>query len=650
MPSNIETKVSILRKADKEYYTDGSSSLSDQDYDRLKDEVSKECPDHPYLDEVGAEDIDNSHWEKSKHEFPLGSLNKVQSNEELKKWYGNFSNGNHSMVVQPKLDGISIALTYENGKLLRAVTRGRDGVGDDITRNVKMMKGVPEKIKSKEKFVVRGEILMKYQDFAKLPNNKKKKNARNTASGAAKKLNGELCSYLTVIAYDVMNAKMNGIPTEELVNMNLQEQGFQVVDAHHVGSWEQLDKTVKTLESNRSQFEYDIDGLVIKSNTINYIDDWKHPKSKVAYKFAHQEVTTILEGVMVSVKGARIQPIAMLKPVDVGGVTVSKASLHNWQRVSDLNLSVGATVLISRRNDVIPQVEQVLKQGTSPILAPTECPVCSTKLVYEKNTTGIDSAFLICPNEECEAKVVKHIMKWLRIHDTKGIAEKTVQLLYDNEIFEDLAGFLSLHDGSSDEEMVSIGGMGDSKIKNLKDEIKKTLITNPVKFFAGLNLNGFGRGTFENICEYLISQNMVADYTNILMVILQPFSTGLSNVEGFARPSAEKLKDTIAEANDRIGAVYTLVEVKPFEVEKPTGNSCAGKSFCFTGALEIVRSTAEQFVISNGGKIAAVSKGLSYLVTDDPIDPVGGSNKMQKACKLGIPIISGDEFNKMIKG
>ena len=646
MPSNIETKVADLRKADKEYYTDGSSSLSDQDYDLIKEEVSKENPDHPYLDEVGAEDIDNSHWEKSKHEFPLGSLSKSQSIDELKKWYPS-----KDVVLQVKLDGISIALTYENHKLVRAITRGRNGTGDDITRNVRKMKGIPEKINSPDKMIVRGEIVMTYEDFAKLPANKKKKNARNTASGAAKKLNGELCPHLTVIVYDVMNAMDLDIESEMLANKRLRDEGFtSVVDTVMTSVWNVLELAVIKFEENRAHIPYDIDGLVIKENIINFNDDWKHPKSKVAYKFAHQEVSTILEGVFISVKGARIQPIAMLKPVDVGGVTVSKASLHNWQRVADLNLSLGATVLVSRRNDVIPQVEQVLKAGTTPILAPTECPVCGTKLEYEKNTTGIDSAFLICPNEECEAKVVKHIMKWLRIHDTKGIAEKTVQLLYDNDIFEDLASFLGLHDGNSDAEMTTISGMGDSKIKNLRDEIKKTLTTNPIKFFAGLNLNGFGRGTFENICEYLISQGMVADYTNILMVILQPFSTGLSNVEGFARPSAEKLKETIAEATERIGAVHALVEVKPFEMEKPTGNSCAGKSFCFTGALEIVRSTAEKFVIANGGSISSVSKNLSYLVTDDPIDSAGGSNKMQKACKLGIPIISGDDFNKMITG
>lgn len=660
---DVQTEVDFLRQQSDKYYTDGSSDITDKEFDERLEKLRQNDPDNPFLEEVGAEDIDSSEWEKHKHEYPLGSLAKVQSIDELKKWWKA-----QELVIQPKFDGISIALTYEGGKLIRAVTRGKNGVGDDITRNVLKMKGVPHflnfgnsLVESDQKIVVRGEILITYEDYDAIPdyikvdgkevvNPRKGKNPRNHTAGAAKKRTDPLVDNLTVIVYDIMNPYDLGLAYETESIDKLKDLGFPYVSECKIKIIDimGLEMAVEKMEAKRDSFGYDIDGLVIKSNRIDAKDDWKKPKSKVAYKFDHQEVDTIFQGVAVSVSGERVQPVAILEPVDVGGVTVSKASLHNWPWLREKNLSIGAKVRVSRRNDVIPQVEEVLEAGDGgPVEEPTECPVCGGKLSYKKNTDGSDSPYLICTNPDCDAKIEKHVMKWLRIHETKGVAESTVKVLYDNGIIESLEDFLGIIDGNSDEKILALPKMGKSKLDTIKKCIKQTLTTNPIKFFAGMNLNGFGRGRFDKIVNYVHETKEDADYTDVMMVILSPYSTGLSNVEGFARPSAQSLKDTIAINDERIKAVYALVTIEPLKKQAPVVGSCSGKSFCFTGALEIVRREAEKYVKANGGKIASVSKNLDYLVTDDPIDP-NGSNKMQKAIKLGIKIITGDEFNKMV--
>ena len=260
----VEQIVDLLKEADNAYYGAGESTLTDRDYDEIKDHLSNIAPGNSYLAEVGAEPIEDTHWEKHIHEYPLGSLAKVNSIEELCEWASA-----ENYVVQPKLDGISICLTYEGGKLIHAVTRGKDGVGDDITRNVLKMQGVPHQITTNKKTVVRGEIVLYYEDFERLPIESRGKNPRNTAAGAAKKLSGDLCSYLTVIVYDLMNAKDHNCENEYLANTALIKCGFPyVVENHYCAGGSSLSQTIENLEQKRGEFRYDIDGLVIKNNNI----------------------------------------------------------------------------------------------------------------------------------------------------------------------------------------------------------------------------------------------------------------------------------------------------------------------------------------------------------------------------------------------
>lgn len=671
--------VAELRLADGRYYANGTSHLSDEEYDYLKNCLQDMDSGNEYLLEVGGEDNNSSPWVKRKHNYPLGSLNKVQSLAELQKWYEKMGEVPTAVVVQPKLDGISIALTYdERNNLVSAVTRGKDGVGDDITRNVLRMKGVPGRLMPHPSstiattittdmpqwMVVRGEIVMKHADFDSLPEDKKRKNARNTASGAAKKRTGALCDRLSVVVYDIMNP-MTGM-TEMQMNDILRAVGFgEVVECERVTGFDRLSEVISRWEESRNcKFGYDIDGLVVKKDCSYFVtkgrkggdDDWRYPKGKIAYKFPHQEVATVLERVRVSVKGSRIHPIACLVPVELDGVTVSSASLHNWKRVQALGLTEGAKVLVSRRNQVIPQVEQVLEHGDIPVHTPTNCPVCDEVLEYEKNLGGDESALLCCPNSLCEAKTTKQVMKWLRVHDCKGVAERTVAVLYDNKIFDDLAGFLRLGSVGTDvtADMVALPGMGRTKVEKLKKEIATTLSTDPVRFFAGLNLNGFGRTTFGHICDHIVDNTNSATVLSCREIIqIIQHSSGLASAKGIGNLSVIQLQAALQDSSDQIESLLQVVCVSPLSRNFHSSSThhnrkLENKTFCFTGKIEgMNRKQAEEQVKAFGGiATSGISKKLDYLVTDDTS---ATSSKLLKARTLGIPIINGIFFQNLCR-
>lgn len=645
-PSDI---VKLLRKCDSEYYGSGNSVISDHLYDLFKDQLRKLDPTNNYLNEVGAEPIEDTHWEKHKHEYPLGSLSKVNTIEDLVSWASA-----EVFSIQPKLDGISISLTYENGILQRAVTRGKKGIGDDITRNVLKMKGIKKNIDVKTKVVIRGEIVMTYTDFESLPLDKKGKNPRNTTTGAAKKLNGELCKYLTIIVYDLMNASELGVITESMTNRYLCDLGFEhIVESHKVSGKESLVEKVKELESSRGSYNYDIDGLVIKNNNIDFKDNWELPKNKISYKFEHQRKETKLVDIVWQTSGERINPIAILEPVDICGITITKVSLHNSDYINTLTngniLKSGSVVEVSRRNEVIPQVEQVLQfstEGRDLQLEPKSCPCCGSNVELAKNDDGKNMAWYICPNDVCPAKALKKVLKWFNVHDSKGVAEKTIELLYDNFNFSDFADFVKIvTDCEHKHTILSINGMGESKLKNIIDEINKTKNTTISNFLGGLNIGGFGPKRFQKIVDYLLDKN---ESVNLDVVCDFIFNNDISEIEGFNTLTSltlqKKLKDNLTVIHELKNIGFSC---SPEEKTELIDSTLSGKSFCFTGALSLPRKEAQNLVESKGGVVkSSVAKGLDYLVTNDPHS---GSSKNKKANSLGVKIIDEQQFLDLTK-
>jgi len=647
MNYNREDLITDLRAADAAYYGDGTSPLTDKEYDEKKAWLKSNFPEETYLDEVGAEPIENTHWEKHKHEYPLGSLDKVNSYSELIGWKPQFP-----VVVQQKLDGISICLTYEDGKLTRAVTRGKNGVGDNITRNVIKMKGIVTELPAgfeDTKAVVRGEIVLKHSDFEKLPIEKRGKNPRNTAAGAAKKLSGDLCSHLTIIVYDLMNAADLGVITETISNTYLKSLGFPfIVDTNRCNNEDELDECIGVMEGNRDVYDYDIDGLVIKNNQIDSKDNWEHPKNKIAYKFSHQLAMTTIKEIVWSTSGERVNPVAILEPVDIAGVTVSKASLHNKAYIEQLAngnpIRRGDWVEVTRRNDVIPQVERITERSQGLVLKmiPSSCPTCDGDIERPFNSEGKEMAWYICTNPACSAKAIKNVLKWFEVHDCKGVAEKTVELIHNEIGFDNLAEFIDIIN-NKEEDLLKLSGMGKSKLKTIRDQLKSTKDTSISKFIGGLNFRGFGPKSIQKIVSH-VTNNSDTSISEVLNINFEE----LVKVEGFSDSSASSYLSQV----DNSRVLMAEIEkrgVRPSIARRTTATSAplTGTSFCFTGAMNTMnRKEAQELVESLGGEFrGSVSKGLSYLVTNTPDN---GSSKNKKATQLEVKIITEEEFKSLL--
>jgi DNA ligase (NAD+) len=646
MSQIIQNLLEKLSVADAAYYGDGSSKISDSEYDRLKDLLRKLDPDNDYLKKVASEalseTLEDSNWEKQKHDFPLGSLNKVNTYPEYERW----DNKEHK-VVEEKLDGMSIALTYLKGTLVSAVTRGTGEVGENITRNVQKMKGVPQFIKHDSLLVIRGEIVLKKSVFNSLPEELKGRNCRNMATGSAKELSGSKCHFLNVIVYSILNSSDQSELNDLL---KLKELGFDVVPYQVTRSSSEVYSIYESYHNDkREKLDYDIDGLVIKPLTKKK-DTWAYPAFQVAWKFPNQRGKAKLLDVIWQVSGERINPVAILSPTEVAGVTISKASLHNVSYIDSLNLCIGDTVEITRRNDVIPQVERVLEaHGGAKVVASSSCPICGGNVSYATNINDDEMAWLVCNNPECPEKNKKNIIKWLEVNETKGVAEKTIDLLFENKIATSLPEFIKLAEPSKEvtKKILSIEGMGDSKLETLQEQIKSTLNIDLNKFLGGLNLDGFGCRMWTKLLEYMQIETDSISLKHVIDFIEVPSDRGLGHVPGFAETSIKELKESIRNKKEYILELAALVTIRNYE--KPTlfSNKLQGMSFCFTGELNSMnRKQAQDNVLKYGGDCkSSVTKGLTYLVTNDPHS---GSSKNQKAQKLGSKIISEDEFLKLI--
>jgi len=362
MRNEVNDLVQLLNDAKQAYYN-GHSVMDDATYDSLEDKLRNLDPNNSYFLSIGAVPEKISNWEKVKHGQPMMSLNKVQTSEELKKWHNDCGNM-HSVVVMDKMDGISISLCYENGKLVRAVTRGDGEIGEDITRNVKMMKGVPHQVGDNFTGYIRGEIICKKSTHERYFDGDS--NPRNTASGTSKRQSDpEKCKYLSVYSFECI--PIGGYMKEKSKEMNLLERmGFITPQWDFCVFLEEAIITYDLYVNEiRSSLDYDIDGLVVcidDNNVVKSLGERNHrPKGSIAFKFPHDtKVTTLRDIVWQLGNTGRVTPVAVFDEIELAGVNVQRASLHNVKYVNTLKLFEGCRILISRRNDTIPYVEKNL--------------------------------------------------------------------------------------------------------------------------------------------------------------------------------------------------------------------------------------------------------------------------------------------------
>lgn len=630
-------------------YQAGEPIITDAEYDSAEALFSRRFPGDSYLSDVRDSTPANSRWGKMEHKYPVAGLAKCQESEGAKTWA---RKNPGPFIVEEKLDGISIEMVYRNGTLVNAITRGKNNVGEDIVRNVRNMKGVPEEIVTKEDLHVRGEIFLMRGDFEKLlQDGIKLANPRNAAAGIAKRLDGTMSDRLTVISYAILNHEdYPELRSEWDVVSTLEHNNFIPVKAFVAESMVEVEEIYRRYENGeRASLGYDIDGLVVKTVKLQKMEFGSdHPDNQIAWKFAHQSARTIVKGFLHSISGGRITPVALLEPVFVAGVTISKASLHNYTLATQTGIGIGSEVEITRRNDVIPQVERVFTEGTEPLGFPEECPECHGEVGFETNINGHPLAFFECKNPECPAKAVRQIERWLSACDTKGIGPEIVKQLYDAKIVRSLTEFLAIDYGTYDREILALPGMERKKLAMLQREIEKTKDIPLITFLKAMDFPGIGTRMLEKFLENQVKLCLFGAFNPADKLTLNDFiqfygAREQTPFQDVGTLTMAALRSEIQQKLDHIKSLEKYVTIRPYETKAPASNLLEGKSFCFTGEMfTMAREEAQAEVKKLGGESkSGVSAKLTYLVTNDPNS---GTTKNKKARELGVSVISEPEF------
>lgn len=624
-----QAEIEDLEKKIKFYqddYYQGGQQISDAEFDKMWDRLTYLDPNNPILQKVGSDLEDDEEEEldgfaKAKHLIPMGSQKKAANPEAFLEWAD--EHRYPEFLVQYKLDGASLELQYDEGKFVKAVTRGDGVMGDAVTVNVSKMQGVQKTLKDPFTGGVRGEVLMFHG--VKAEHYSEKANCRNAATGVMKRKDGTGSEHLHVIVYDATSTEGDEF-ADELEKIDwLKEMGFDVVQTTVLKTPEEVIQYRAKVMDDRKNLEFDIDGLVIKNNDIDQADLAKaRPDKQIAFKFSLDEAITDLKSVFWSEKGATYTPVAQVTPVALCGTTVKQANLCNPNLIKNLNLMVGSRVVITKRGEIIPKIESLVENpaGCTPIDIPTKCATCGADLVN-------GGSKLYCPNPACDKKGIHQILKWISALSLMDIGPAIVKRLYAEGLVTSIYGLYQLK--ASD--VARLDRMGDSSAANIvknRDAIKKVSLP---KFVDGFDIPDIG--------ETYVTKLMSAGYDS-LDKLLKLRVSEIAGLPGIGQITAEKIVRGLADNKDEM----LKVAAECVEIDAPkTGGKLAGKSFCFTGVLGIKRAEAEKMVVDAGGTAASsVSKTLSYLVTNET-DPTG---KYLKAQQLGIPIVSEDEFLAML--
>jgi len=645
---NLERR---LREASALYYgPTGQSGLSDAEWDALEDELRSIDPTNPIFNEVqvGA----GSGWRKVKHPVLMGSLDKVQNAKELADWVKGFplSVRKSGFVVMEKLDGISVLLTYERGVLVGAATRG-DGVeGEEILQNVRKMEGVPPDLRDlpevgglgEGQVLVRGEIVCRKSKFVEHFKEGGARNARNTASGTAKRHDGVGCEHLTVVAYGLHLATGPGSLEGEL--LLLKEAGFIVPgsrsfpasDTDGIGAYYQ-----EYIEGVREGLDWDIDGLVISiedGRDREELDgDFRtrmRPRGRVALKFPHDCGTTELLGVTWQVGASgRLTPVAEFKPLLLAGAQVKQASLHNWSLMERLNLKVGAKILVSRRNDVIPYVEALVEEGCGDaFLPPASCPCCGSALVRE-------GEWILCRGEDCSEQVLGGLKRWVQKVGILGLGEKIIEALVDCGLVKTVADLYQLDVGVLSKVEVEgrlVGGAARRIIESIDEH--RELPLEEIVGSLGIPL-----------CGRLVTKTIVDAGFSGLNGLLAAGIDDLAKIPGIGQTKAESFHEgfraRIGLIQDLLDAGVKVKEASPSAARQEEILPILEGGVCMTGFRS---AEMEAEILKRGGSIkSGVGRGLSFLVAKDPHS---GSGKAQKARDLSIPVVSIDQMWEILRG
>jgi DNA ligase (NAD+) len=555
----------------------------------------------------------------------MGSLNKAQSESDIEAWIRSVGGiGSFPIFISDKLDGISVSIIYKNGKLVKALTRGDGVFGEDITRNVLVMKGVIKKLNREFTGLIRGEIVVKKSDFHNFPG---ASNPRNSAAGAAKSQNdNSKAAYCSVLFYRVIPYMKSKIDEFNFLKL----LGLETPRFTWANSIKEINQYYKEyVDSVRTGLNYDIDGLVLEiSNTDKAFavgTDAAHPEYAIAYKFPHAEGETTLRSVEWQVGNTgRITPVAYFDEIKLAGAIISRASLATVGLLKSKGIEIGSKIIVSRRNDVIPMVERVITKGTSQVKIPRKCPSCSHEL-------DIDGEYLLCPNIGfCPAQLQGAILNYTKKIGVLEWGDAVVKAICNSGIVQDISDIYYI-DFRDIEKLQTESGrvIGEKTAEKMFDNLSEKSEM-PIHVFVGsLGIKGIGR----SMCKLLAE----AGYTDIeSMRSASP--EDLSEIPGFGPIRAEEF---VAGLNDREDIIDRILE--HVKIEEPSNGVLTGKSVCMTGFRDAEMGSE---IERQGGSLkSSVGRGLTYLVQKTGSSE---SEKSKKALSMGVKVISVDDMWRIL--
>lgn len=643
----MEERVAFLNQAARVYYQESNEIISNQEYDKLYDELlawEEETgivlAGSPTVN-VGYQVI--SSLPKEKHPSPMLSLDKTKDPEALRSWLGDKEG-----LLSWKLDGLTIVLTYEGGKLTKAVTRGDGVTGEVITNNAMVFDNIPLTIPQSETLVVRGEAVITYEDFEKINAtiedvDAKYKNPRNLCAGTVRQLNNEITAQRHVRFYGFSVA--GGIDDviyrhEQLEHLN--SLGFETVEFAKVDASNILQE-IENYSVKVASYPLPSDGLVLIYDDIEYGRSLgrtaKFPRDSMAFKWRDELKETTLQEILWSPsRTGLINPIAIFEPVDLEGTSVSRASVHNVSIVKNLKLGVGDRITVYKANMIIPQIAENLTASGN-VVIPEVCPVCGAATEI-RNDNGVET--LHCPNEECPAKRIKSFSHFVgrNTMNIDGLSEATLEKLIDEGMVAEPADLFKLD--RYEERIVAMEGFGQKSYDNLIASTKAASNTTPDRLLNSLGVTGIGTANARVIAQ--ACQNSWAKMRALTEEELTAIDgVGQVLAKGYVAFFADEKNRVIV---DELEKVLTLDE----SFEEAGGGSLDGLTFVITGKVYHFdnRDQVKEAIIAAGGKTTgSVTSKTDYLINND-ITSTSGKNK--KAKELGIPIITEEDFLKMLEG
>ena len=634
-----------LREASRAYYQEDREIMSNVEYDALYDTLSaleKETgivlADSPTVN-VGYEAVEQ--LPKEEHERPMLSLDKTKEREALREFIGE-----HPTLLSWKLDGLTIVLTYENGELITAVTRGNGIVGEVITNNARVFKNIPLKISFKGRLVLRGEAIITYSDFEKINEtigdaDAKYKNPRNLCSGSVRQLNNEITAKRNVRFYAFSLVSAEGVDfrnSREVQFRWLNEQGFEVVEYRKVTA-ETLDEAMDYFAEAVTTNDFPSDGLVALYDDIAYGESLgttaKFPRNAMAFKWADEmRDTRLLEIEWSPSRTGLINPVAIFEPVELEGTTVSRASVHNISIMKELKLGIGDTIRVYKANMIIPQIaENLTGSGNAPI--PHTCPACGQETVVKKEN---DVECLFCVNPECPAKKIKSFGLFTSrdAMNIDGLSEATLEKFIARGFIHDFGDIFEI--SRYKDEIVEMEGFGQKSYDNLMESLERAKETTLPRVIYSLGIANIGLANAKVICRH---------FDNDLDRIRHASLEEVSDIDTIGPVIAGNLVAYFRdEDNDR--RLDHLMSFLHIQEDSPKQEQIfEGMNFVITGSLVHFgnRSEAKELIESLGGKVTgSVTKKTNYLINNDI---QSNSSKNKKARELGIPILSEEDFRKL---